>query len=445
MRYGTNADRKYISNDFLQTYDTLVVNANMLAHTPSAIATFIAQEAANKPFIVDPQTQAFQHDIALLKSTNDEGATKLKTSIDKLLKIYGEPLLSRVTDEQSVLPTDFVDPGVLREFVRRVGEFQRNTVFDRAEDKGLTKYYEFLEIRAATPIAIVAPYFYMDARTLPDWLPINIKMAQTSKMEFQADQVYAELVIGKDVLDNHQLLEEISEKYGELSIDGVLMWIDDFSEHAASQERLENYSFLMRTLGTRVPVVAMYGSYFSISLMRYIERSGLAGVCHGLEYGEHRAVVPALGGIPMSKFYYPELHRRYRYVDALRLARPNLGSSQSYLHNVCSCATCKEVIGGSQTADIAFGLFGKSHPVTFRRRHQIVTLEYPDTDTHDKCVRHYMWNKQKEYQEHDRSLGEVIQGLRGAYDRHARSVGLSGVVHCKIWADTLESVSRGHE
>ena len=60
VRFGTAADQTYLLNEFAPTYDQLVVNANTIAHMPAAMATFLAVRA-NKPFLIDPQTHAFQH------------------------------------------------------------------------------------------------------------------------------------------------------------------------------------------------------------------------------------------------------------------------------------------------------------------------------------------------------------------------------------------------
>ena len=54
VRFGTAADQGYFLNDFKSTYDQIVVNANMVAHMPAAMAGFLAVRA-KKPFFIDPQ------------------------------------------------------------------------------------------------------------------------------------------------------------------------------------------------------------------------------------------------------------------------------------------------------------------------------------------------------------------------------------------------------
>jgi len=71
VRFGTAADQKFLLGDFLSTYDQLVINANMVAHMTSALASFLSVRAKNKPYLIDPQTHAFQHDISHLESNSE--------------------------------------------------------------------------------------------------------------------------------------------------------------------------------------------------------------------------------------------------------------------------------------------------------------------------------------------------------------------------------------
>lgn len=440
VRYGTSAEQKYLLGDFLGTYDLTVVNANMVSHTPSALAAFFGEKAGNKPFLIDPQTHAFQHDIALLQTEGQDGGTKLRKSIDKLIKAYGEPILSRVRADEVVLPQDFHDPEVVRTFAENVGRFQSDLLRSYAEDKGLMEYYDFVGVaKAVVPTGIVAPYFYMELATADHWLSVNLNLVKATADIFKGQEVYAQLVISKDILYHKDALANVAATYAELPVDAVLLWVDDFSEHSAPKPLLENYVELVQRIGRNRPVVMLYGSFFSIALMRFIPNSGLAGVCHGLEYGEDRAVVPAVGGLPVSKFYYPQIHKRVRFADAFKMARPYLQTAEEFLSRVCYCKTCKEVMLQNPNAEEAFGLYGKSHPVTFKRRFQVVTLNYPDTDTRERCVRHFMWNKDKEFGRAEDTLEGVIAHLRDAHGRYRRSLGLAEIAHCETWADILQS------
>src|SRR5208283_5758115 len=51
VRYGIAPDQKYLLDPFAVTYDQLVVNANMLAHLPSAMSEFLSARC-RKQFIM---------------------------------------------------------------------------------------------------------------------------------------------------------------------------------------------------------------------------------------------------------------------------------------------------------------------------------------------------------------------------------------------------------
>lgn len=448
VRYGTSAEQRYMAGRFESTYDCIVVNANMVSHAPAALAAFIGQAVHNKPFFMDPQTHAFQHDITLLQRTesiseNEEGGAdnsrKLRRSIQRLVDAYGDPIRSRISAGEVVLPDDFRDAAVVQAFAERVAQFQLNELRQKATEQGLVEYYEFAGVsHAVRPVGIVAPYFFMDQTTVHDWIDINIAMINSVARSYGEAEVLAQLVISKDLLYDEHAFQLVVDRYREVPAGKVLLWIDSFSEHEASAPLLKRYANLVRDIGQQREVAMLYGSYFSVALARFVPNSGLAGVCHGLEYGEDRAVIPAIGGLPVSKFYYPAIHKRVRFPDAFRMARPYLNSAQDYLAHVCRCYTCQEVMTG-QDPERAFGMYGKSHPVTFKRRSQVVTLQYPDTDTRDRCVRHYMWNKAREFRE-ETSLGEVIDHLQEAYEEHKRTLGLAEVGHCKTWAQVLKDL-----
>ena len=96
VRYGTPADQKYLVEEFLDTYDQIVLNAKMLAHAPAALATFLTHRAKKKPFFVDPQTHAFQHGYEYLESQSDSSYGNLKNSFRKLIEAYGSPVKEKI-------------------------------------------------------------------------------------------------------------------------------------------------------------------------------------------------------------------------------------------------------------------------------------------------------------------------------------------------------------
>ena len=207
VRYGIAADQKYLIGEFLDTYDQLVINGTIAAHQPSALAMFVTQRAKNKPYFIDPQTHAFQHDVEYLQSTSEKSEGKIKRSVQKLLDSYGEPIKSRIEDKQSILPEDFNDVEIRKSFCERVLSFQLEIIANEAKQSDAAPYYEFLkeegtDFSEGKPNLLVAPYFYMDGATLDEWLQVNLACATNSipiakKMELP---LAVQVVISSDIL-----------------------------------------------------------------------------------------------------------------------------------------------------------------------------------------------------------------------------------------------------
>ncbi len=444
VRYGTAADQKYLVNEFLTTYDQLIVNANIVAHMPSAITTFISQHARSKPFLIDPQTHAFQHDLSFLESQSEEGAGQLRRSISRLVEEYGNPVADRIAKRRSVLPSNFEHRKTREQFCERVLRFQYESIESQARESPTSKYFKYLEKKglrspsAARPTAVVAPYFYLAPTTYDEWLKVNIDCANDS-IEIAKSlkaQVAIQVVVSKDVLAEDALLAEILKQYRTLTPSVFLLWIDDFTEHAASRRMLDKFIWVLDQLGERAPVVNLYGGYFSIALLRSRRSTALLGVSHGLEYGESRAVTPVGGGIPVAKYYLPALHDRLAFRDAFRAVRAlgGLDSVSAFHDRVCGCNQCRRVIEKDPASE--FSIYGRSKPLTFYRGHQVVRREFPLPETRDNSVRHYLWCKHREFS--GAFDGPVVadQLVRTAQTL-ARVLGLESVAYCNIWADSI--------
>jgi hypothetical protein len=444
VRYGTPADQKYLVNEFRDTYDQLIVNANILAHMPGAITTFISQHAKGKPFLIDPQTHAFQHDLSALESQSEDADGRLKRSIAKLLEAYGDPVKSRVLNQRSVLPSDFASQTVRAGFCERVLKFQFDSIQSEASESPTSKYFRFLErkgLRAATaarPTAVVAPYFYLAATTYREWLKTNVDCARDAAKVAKrlGAPLGVQIVLSKDVLVDDVVRAEVIEAYSQLSPGIFLLWVDDLVEQGATKSMLEKFIELVECLGARAPVVNLYGGYFSIALLRSGRVPKLAGVSHGLEYGESRAVTPVGGGIPVAKYYLPGLHDRLAFRDALRAVRQMGGlETVAKFHSlVCDCKQCVRVVRTDPERE--FALYGKSRPLTFVRGHQVVRREFPLPETKENSVRHYLWCKRREFTG-EFTASKVAQDLRKTSQQLGRVLGLEAVAYCDIWAELV--------
>ncbi len=442
VRYGTAADQKYLERPFLNTYDQIVINANMVAHMPGALASFLLQKTKNKPYFIDPQTHAFQHDISYLESTGKKSAGKIKKSISTLIEAYGEPLLKTIKkNRRSLLPRDFNDKARFKEFCARVSDFQLNRIEDEAVKSDASKYYKFLERKGKItdirfkPTLVVAPYFYMTSNTYQEWKYLNFEAIGYVKDHVANMPVAAQIVISKDLLINGDFINELANGYQRHQPSVYLLWIDNFSEQQVNKNELENYIDLINKLGKKAPVVNLYGGLFSIALKKSRIVPSLAGVCHGLEYGEYRGVIPVGGGIPFARFYFPMMHKRLKFREAYRAIKKigGMGDVSEFHATVCDCPECKLII--TNDPDKEFATYGRSRPLSFIRRNQPIVMEYPLSETRDHCVRHYMWCKEREYKP-SFQFDKIIADLKRS-ERFKGTLGLEDIAYVTVWKEIL--------
>lgn len=450
VRYGIAADQEYISGDFLDTYDQLVINANMVAHMPGGLASFFLKNARDKPFFIDPQTHLFQFDIGNLYSSSSKkdkkGRPLLKRSIKRLIERYGGPLQNVVADKhESILPQDFTDQeGMTQAFCEGVLKFQREEIAEAAQKKDSAKYIKYAADKNGampsnwTPSLLVAPYFYMTSSTRKKWLKANIDCAKYS-IEFAGDIPLAvQIVTSRDIFTDEDYRKKILDAYSQLNPRVFLLWIDQFSEHDSPETYLTEYIKLIAQLGKVAPVVNLYGGFFSIALMRCRITESLAGVAHGIGYGEDRGVLPVSGGIPWAKFYFPSLHKRLLFRDAIRAAHAldGLINADNYYEKVCNCEECLSVIGDNPVID--FEEYGKTKPVVVKRTLTPIVIDFPLPETKRHCTRHFMLTKKREHEDaitRDSLLAELAEGKL-----LERTLGLDSVSHCSVWENVLSSL-----
>jgi hypothetical protein len=218
--------------------------------------------------------------------------------------------------------------------------------------------------------------------------------------------------------------------------------MDQFSEHHVSRDHLNAYTDFAKVMLKKhsKPVVNLYGGYWSTMLCGLPQLGLLGGVCHGLGYGEDRAVVPVGGGIPLAKYYLRQYHQRLRFGHAVRAIERLRGfdSREAFLQAVCECDTCSMTIRDHPSDD--FQAFGVTRPVQRRHGAQIVTLEYPTAQTTDLCLRHYLRSKQQEFDEAASArASEVAAELRSLWENGAaRVLGTADAQYLRNWADLLD-------
>lgn len=443
LRFGTNAEKKYIS-DFNNSYDVLMLNANIFAHCSNSISKFISEELCKKQFVIDPQTYAFQYYQGLVGANGN-----LKKSIEKLIDFYGEKLKKIVSEQKrSIELSDFDQDDVfLKELCKNVIDFQKNTVRTEAlEEKNEYKeYIEYVLENDSTylcvePCSIIAPYFYLSDDDFGRWLNINTKAIELSKS--YSNSISAQLVINSNILLNKEKLDYLIDEYSKANPCEILLWIDNFDEKEAGDVWLSNYLYLLaRFKEANIPVSQLYGSYFSLIL---INLGLLRACCHGMEYGESRSVFPVGGGVPISKFYLPIAHKRFHFRNIIQLLLDEgwLENKELYFEKVCNCPQCKEIIKDDPESDIQeFGIINTVTNIRKRKNGQeySVMMSYPTSEAKELCLQHYLYNKEKEYdfiKKHN--INEIIEQLKQAKDILEEKLGIE-ILYLSSWVRVISS------
>jgi len=184
-------------------------------------------------------------------------------------------------------------------------------------------------------------------------------------------------------------------------------------------------------------VINLHGGYFSVLAAGALGDSALTGVAHGPEFGESRGVVPVGGGIPISRYYVPELHSRIRYREAVSMFRANgwLDSADRFHSEVCDCAECIQTLAGDSEN---FALFGEGNVRSVKRRHGLVRLEFPTTESKKRCLKHYLQRKHREFLAASDAPKEVlVSNLEVGEQKFLQTVGLEGIGHLTLWRQIL--------
>ena len=247
--------------------------------------------------------------------------------------------------------------------------------------------------------------------------------------------VYAEIVIDKDILIDSEEVEKVIKEYSACVIDGFLIWIDNFLEISESEKTLGKYKdFLIELSKCGKPIIAMHGSYFSVSLAGK-DKKLLAGVGHGIEYGEYRPVIPVGGGVPLAKFYFPKFHKRVDYDPDANNILLEMGwakNKQAYLSKVCSCNMCKKII----TTDVETSFHEYGETKISEKNNQA----YPTASAMDKSRTHYLYNKVEEYLFcRSSTISSIIEKLQENQKTAEKLKVVHPFDHLKKWINVLGS------
>lgn len=433
MMFSTFKEQDFFVYPRENAYAGVLINANMASYAPAGLASFIMGKLApDTKYIIDPITHAFQHDPACVRNKDDD----LKPSIKDLADAYGAPV-SDCAGNRPLVTSDIL-PAHFDVLARRVLEFQRNHLSAHMAGSDYAKY---VEEPVRRPYALIPPYFFLSETDWQGWLPINTAFLRTAAaMLAEGERLCAAVLVDRGALCDEGIRTAIIGEYAQLRslLSGCLLWVDDFDEQLASVADLEAMKVFCSELKSCAPeVINSHGGYFSIMLGGDLGGCSLTGVAHAPEFGEFRSIVPVGGGIPIARYYVPQLHVRARYADAAGVFRAAgwLDSAASFHEHVCNCTECITALEGESAN---FTRFGAGEVKRVRRGRGMARIEFPFTDTKLRCLRHYLQRKHREFAMINKAdPQQVLEEVQNSIETYRPYVGDGGVSHLRRWLAAL--------
>jgi len=419
IRYGTNAEKKFIQ-DFLEHFNGIVFNANMVSMYAGSIASFLYK--SRKEYFIDPLTHAFAHSLGFLR--NEKG--EIKKSLKKLAEHYKIDHII-LEENRPLKAKDFQDETFLKTFFDSVINFQKNIIHDNLEDEW-KELVEFLGFKNE-PSYIIVPYFYMDINNYKTWKEINIKFIELAQGKY-----YSQIVISKELLKEKDFINEITYELNKTK--GVFYWIDNFDETKATKEELKNLLYFVEKI--KVKKINLYGGYFS-QLLKF---KGLNGVVHGLEYGESREVVPVGGGIPVAKYYLPAIKKRLNAVDIIEiLYAKQINTENKFYETICYCKKCKEIKGENieEIINEFLNTFALTKVFKYKKNEKEYYREYPIPESKINSLYHYLYVKNLEFEKiKNKTKKELLEELEKNYQEFESILPDGFLDYLKNWKVVLD-------
>jgi len=445
LRIGSHAEKEYFEK-MLNRFDGLTVGANLVEVTPGATASLIVKlcsEAKGIPYLIDPMTYAFgsyvdpttgqsRIDLDWIKSDQKVKGSKgksvvrqLKSSYQKLAEALGTVFLSACNRGRAIVPDDLLGSSIRTQVCESVLEYQLNRI--RGVFSADPDYRDFAD-KVPVPMALWAPYFYIEPSRKAEWTDLNLMLAAESVSIGKSRPVYAVLCAPEGFLLDNAFLESVVAGLPETKVAGVWLWFSQFDERTAKKDELGNLRKLVKALSTSMKVYNLHGGYFSLALSLH----GLSGIAHGIGYGEQKDVVPVIGqSTPTVRYYLPPLYARFGVPEIERcFSAVGVRTPADFFTKICDCVICRGVIGSSLSNFREFGDRHLSSPSSKRLAQTPAAAK--------RCRFHFLLSRLRE---RDWIAGksdvEILDQLKSNSAQWRPTVLSSQSEQIKVWADVL--------
>lgn len=446
LRMGSHAEKEYIEKT-LKYFDGLMVGANLLEASPGATASLLFKlcGATKCPYFLDPMTYAFgsyvdpemggvRNDLDWIKSDQKvkggkKGETKraFKRSYKKLAEAFGNPFSAALSRSKAISLSDFPDDKSIEDACERILAYQ---------EEGLKKVFrEDPDTKAfandmPSPYALFAPYFYIEPSRAAQWIELNRRLALGAMRQNSEVPKHVVVCGHRELLIRREQAETIIGNVLSSKPSGVWLWFSRFDEHSATREELAALRWWVEQLAPKAPVFNMHGGFFSMTLSKF----GLAGIAHGVGYGEQKDVVPVIGqSTPTIQYYVRPLHGKFsvpqitRCFSVLGVKRP-----EDFISKICHCAICKGIVGRNLAEFAQFGEIHYSTPTSQRAAQTPAAAK--------RCRFHFLLNRIQE-RDHvkNASAADIASETRANADTWARTFLGGPIGYLQTWADVLSS------
>lgn len=322
-----------------ETYDGLILNANLVAGAAPSLASFA--DKVNKPFLIDPMSHRFARPAWFSRDKDGEVVNKRnyvdlwRQYVRDVPRLSGDPM----ADSRSLADLD--DQG-LSMFVANVIGFQESSL----RSAWANEVTRFLEIDSLwgpvlSPAAYVAPYAVIGEGDTRIEIRTAVRMATASAALGRPKPVVVILPVTERTLVDFALVRQLAVAMGSSGAAAALVWPVGLTELELADVpgRFTGLRLLVRTLtDAGLETGVLYGGYVSALLKEF----GLRAISHSLLYGQSRGLDPSRGR-PACVHYCRPLRQLVSFEEVRDVA--TVVSAREYIEEFCSCEVCRALLG----------------------------------------------------------------------------------------------------
>jgi hypothetical protein len=441
LRLGSHSEKEYIEKT-LRQFDGVMVGANLLEASPGATASLLLKlhNETNRPYYIDPMTYAFgayvdppsgavRNDLDWIKSDQKvrggkKGQIKrdFKSSYRKLADAFGPPFSSALDRKSAVAQSDFSTDQTIDTVCNQILDYQAERlrhVF--REDPETAAFADDLPF----PAILFAPYFYIENSRATEWIELNRRLALSSTRRKDIP-IHVVVCCHRDLLTDRNLSATVVRNLMDCRPAGAWLWFSRLDEHDATYEELCALRWWTEQLSHAMPVFNMHGGFFSLLLSKL----GMAGIAHGVGYGEQKDVVPIIGqSTPTVQYYVRPLHAKFSVAQITRcFSALGISSPKDFYERICDCVICKGIIGNDLSAFAQFGEIHYSTPTSKRAAQTPASAK--------RCRFHFLLNRIKEREYIKKAnLAGIVADFKAEGSAWSTTIMARALGHLKLWAN----------